>query len=324
MITGGSGFIGTNLVDHFISKGHEVINIDIAEPRNKSHLIFWHNIDILNLSDLQSSIKSFMPDIIFHMAARTDLEGHNVSDYQANTVGVKNLLIAINGSHSLSRVIFASSRLVCRIGYIPKNDNDYLPNTPYGESKVIGEKFVKKFAPKINCVTIIVRPTSIWGPWFEIPYRDFFLSIASGRYVHPGFSEIYKSFGFVGNTIYQLTKLAEAPNDLVNHKIFYLADHCPISVHDMANTIQRTLGVRRIRTIPVAMLRPIAWIGDCLRVLGWHNPPLTSFRLRNLLTPMVYDLDNLKDIAGELPYSMEEGVKITINWLQSSKEILKC
>ena len=67
------------------------------------------------------------------------------------------------GLNELKKIIIASSMLVCELGYSPKNFNDYKPNTLYGESKVLTEKIVKKFK---NSWTI-VRPTSIWGPWFE-------------------------------------------------------------------------------------------------------------------------------------------------------------
>ncbi len=89
----------------------------------------------------------------------------------------------------------------------------------------------------------------------------------------------------------------------------------------MANTIQRTLGVSSIRTLNVGVLRPAAWLGDCLKALGWRNPPLTSFRLDNLLTPMIYDMAPLEAVVGTLPYSMEEGVRITVDWLRTQGEV---
>jgi hypothetical protein len=62
----------------------------------------------------------------------------------------------------------------------------------------------------------MVRPTSIWGPWFEIPYRTFFDATARGRYLHPRGRKVRKSFGYVGNTVYQLDRLmfAEGPKVL--------------------------------------------------------------------------------------------------------------
>lgn len=321
LITGGSGFIGTNLVEHFVVRGDEVLNIDIAAPRNSSHRAFWQVGDMLDHDGLRSSVRDFAPEAIFHMAARTDLDGRSGDDYLANTVGVANLIAAVDGVSSLRRLIFASSRLVCRIGYAPKDEFDYCPTTPYGESKVIGEKLVRDAISDLPCPSLIVRPTSIWGPWFDVPYKTFFLTVARGQYVHPGKVKIFKSFGFIGNTMHELECLMAAPADSVAGKTFYLADYPHIEVGEMANTIQRALGVKPIRTVSVGMLRPAAWAGDCLKVLGWKNPPLSSFRLDNLLTPMVHDLDQLRAVVGVLPYTMEEGVRITADWLIAQGEV---
>lgn len=317
VITGGSGFIGTNLVEHFISRGDSVLNLDVMPPRNRAHTKYWKNADLTDRALLRQELSGFDPEVILHMGARTDLDGASLSDYSANTRGVENLITSIEGIRSLKRIIFASSRLVCAIGYQPVNDTDYCPSTSYGESKIAGEQLVREADSTIPCPWTIVRPTSIWGPWFDVPYKTFFMEIAAGRYVHPGAGQILKSFGFVGNTVYEIQKLLDAPADLVHRKTLYLADYPPIDVAFMADTIQRELGVASIRTARIGLLRGAAFIGDLLKAIGWQNPPLTSFRLRNLLTPMVHDLKLLESIAGKLPYSMEDGVKITVAWLRA-------
>jgi nucleoside-diphosphate-sugar epimerase len=52
LITGGSGFIGTNLVDFLISKGYEVINLSNSAPKKREHLKFWKNCDLTDLNEL--------------------------------------------------------------------------------------------------------------------------------------------------------------------------------------------------------------------------------------------------------------------------------
>lgn len=322
LVTGGSGFIGSNLVEYFSANGDQVLNLDILPPRNPAHNSYWKKIDLLDAVMLRDAIHMFQPEVVFHMAARTDLDGRDLSDYSANTEGVENLILAIRGLATLRSIIFASSRLVCRIGYQPVDEFDYCPSTVYGESKVIGEQLVRAAANDIPCSWMIVRPTSIWGPWFDIPYKTFFLSIARGHYVHPGHAKIPKSFGFVGNTVHQLKCLMDAPSSQVAGKTFYLADYPPIDVWEMACVIQRAEGVKPIRSVPIYLLRVAALIGDIAKKIGYPNPPLTSFRLRNLLTPMVHDLEPLKTVVGKLPYEMDEGIKITVDWLRSKGEVL--
>jgi nucleoside-diphosphate-sugar epimerase len=321
LVTGGSGFIGTNLVSFFAARGDDVLNFDIVAPRNRAHQEFWRFADLLDGESLQSLIRDFDPMVIIHMAARTDLDGSSIDDYAANTIGVANLIAAAAGAPSLQRIIFASSRLVCRIGYTPKDEFDYCPTTPYGQSKVIGEKLAREAFAQLRCVGLIVRPTSIWGPWFEVPYKTFFLTIARGRYVHPGKATILKSFGFVWNTVHELDRLMVAPADVVAGRTFYLADYPAIDVAVWANSIQRALRVAPIKRVGIGTLRAAGWVGDCLKACGWKNPPLTSFRLDNLLTPMVHDLAPLQAVVGQLPCSMEEGVRVTVEWLRAQGEV---
>ena len=112
-----------------------------------------------------------------------------------------NIIEAINKINTVKFIIFASSMLVCRLGYQPNNSNDYCPDTVYGESKVIGERIVRESS--LTVPWTIVRPTSIWGPWFDIPYRSFFDTVHKGLYFHPSGLRVKRSYGFVLNVIYQ-------------------------------------------------------------------------------------------------------------------------
>lgn len=321
LVTGGSGFLGTNLVDYFASKGDDVLNIDFAKPRSPEHWKYWIDCDLHDDISLAERIQRFGPQAILHMAARTDLHGRSVEDYSVNTRGVDNLIRAVEGLDSLERIIFASSRLVCKIGVQPTNDQDYCPSTAYGESKVIGEQRVRGAVERLPCPWMIVRPTSIWGPWFDVPYKTFFLMVARGLYVHPRLMRIPKSFGFVGNTVYQLDRLLRAPKEQTQGRVFYLGDYPAIDVEAMAHAIQRALGSRPIRSVDKRLLRFAARAGDALQRFGWRNPPLTTFRLENLMTPMVHDLEPLEELVGALPHSMEEGVEITTRWLRSQGQV---
>jgi nucleoside-diphosphate-sugar epimerase len=320
LITGGSGFIGTNLVDKLSRNGCEVLNIDIRAPRDPSYIRLWKKINILDEAALTAAVAIFKPEIVFHLAARTDLDGKSLSDYAANTTGTQNLINAISSCQAVQRAIFASSRLVCRIGVRPANDTEYCPTTFYGESKVVGENLVRS-SESLGCPWTIVRPTSIWGPWFDVPYKNFFLAVAANRYRHPAGIVIQKSFGYVGNTVYQLEKLAAAPLELISRRTTYLADYPPIDLREMANTIQSEMAVSEISNAPLALLRIAALCGDVGQLLGWPQPPLTTFRLNNLITSMTYDLTLLEQVAGALPFTMPQGVHTTVAWLKAHGEM---
>lgn len=315
LVTGGSGFIGTNLVEYYCARGDQVINLDIAPPRNPEHGALWRKADLLDRAALMRAVADAGPDVVFHMGARTDLGGKSIHDYPANTEGVTNLIDALRGVRALQLAVFASSMLVCRIGYRPSDELDYCPSTAYGESKIAGEQLVRKEAAR-RFPWIIVRPTSIWGPWFGAPYRDFFTAVWRGLYVHPYGCRIQRSYGFVLNNVAQLDRLAAAGGGSLLGRTVYLADYEPIEIKHWADTIQRTLGVRPVREVPLWVFRTAARVGDVLKYLGYAIPPMSSYRLNNLLTEMIHGTDPLRAACGDTPYSMEEGVRITCDWLR--------
>ena len=318
LVTGGSGFIGTNLIEHYKSIGDKVFNIDIKHPRNIEHMDQWHKVDILDKDKLAAIIKEIEPNIVFHMAARTDLNGLNVDSYDVNTKGIENLISALNEINTLDFVVFASSMLVCRLGYKPSSEVDYCPNTPYGESKVIGEGLIR--SSNIRFPWVIVRPTSIWGPWFATPYRDFFDMIRKGFYVHPKGVRVRRSYGFIYNSIFQLSRIADRLNDSLVGKTIYLADYEPIELKSWSENIQKSLKVREVKEAPMLLFKVAAKLGDTLKIFGYKNPPMSSFRLNNMLTPMVHDTTPLKKYCGAVPYSINEGVIVTCEWLLTHKK----
>ena len=306
--------MGTNLVGHFAHAGAEVVNFDIVPPRNDAHMGYWRCVDILNLSRLRTHIAKFQPEIVLHMAARTDLYGERAEDYAANTAGVSNLIECLRHSAPPRLVIFASSMLVCSLGYLPNHELDFCPSTAYGMSKCQGEKLVRKEA---DFPWIILRPTSLWGPWFSTPYRDFFSAIDRGIYFHPRGKTIRRSYGFVLNSVRQIERLIDLDGSDLTGRAVYLADYQPIELRSWAREIQKCLGAPPVREVPHKLLWLGALLGDFFESVGWRHAPLTSFRLRNLLTEAVYDTSELENACGPTPYTMKEGVTITCDWMRA-------
>ena len=314
LVTGGSGFIGSNLVQYLHSKGHNVINYDKNSPRNKNSLDAWISGDILDKNKLLACFSDFIPEYVIHLAARTDLdENQSLEGYSANIQGVQNMIDIINGSPQVKRTVYASSRMVCRIDYIPESFDDFCPPNLYGESKMIGEKMVRE---KAKTDYVVVRPTSIWGPYFEIPYRTFFDTVKNNLFFLPKGHNPQKSFGFVGNTVYQLEQMLFAPKEQLEQN-YYLSDYPALHLKEWANLVATELGVKEPLQIPMLPLKIAAKVGDALQKTIWKNPPLTTFRLNNLVTNMVYDDANLKQLCGALPYNIEDGVKQTVSWINN-------
>lgn len=313
LITGGSGFIGQNMQEYLLALGaRNLVNIDLVPPRIKTLIPYWKECDICDLTSFQDIVTRFSPDYIIHFAARTDLDGKSVEDYSANTVGVENLMKIVQLLPDLTKVIVTSSMLVCRAGYQPRGQFDYAPSTFYGESKVVTEKTVWGNTP--HCDWAIIRPTSIWGPWFKVPYRNFFEMVMSHRYFHIGHKSCSKTYGYVGNSVYQIKEILLNDTSDKNNKIFYIGDAPATNIEEWANEIAGELGYRIIR-MPMWMLKIAAFCGDMLKVVK-INFPMTSFRLKNMTTDNIVDLSNTYKVAPNPPYSRIEGVKDTLSWMK--------
>lgn len=315
LITGGSGFIGTNLVEHFLEgKKYVLQTIDIIEPKIETHKKFWKQIDLTNKDSLKQAIVAFNPNYVIHLAARTDLRGECIEDYAANTDGVENLLEALDMLPNLQRAIFTSSMYVCKPGYIPKDFEDYQPHTFYGESKVKTEQLIKRHNPQKYswCIT---RPTSIWGPWFGEPYADFFHIVMGHKYLHMGKRACTKTYGYIENTVYQIESLLNAPDEEINRKVFYLGDWPAYDISEWANEIAKYNHIK-IPRVPYFLFQLLGWVGDFLKLFGIKFP-MTSFRLKNMTTNNIHNLEPIKKVAPDLPVSRIEGVKRTVDWIKS-------
>lgn len=315
LITGGSGFIGTNLLDYLLNSGNKVLNIDKNPPKINSHFSYWNKCDINDLDLLKKITIKFQPNYIIHLAARTDLDGITIDDYKTNILGVENIILVAKKIDCLQKIIFTSSMLVCKVGYQPLNNFDYKPNTIYGESKVLTEKIV--WDNQLDCDWSIIRPTSIWGPWFDEPYRFFFDRVIQSKYFHIGSKSATKTYGFVGNSVHQIYKIMFSNTKNSLNKVFYIGDNPENNIEEWANEIASELGQKIIR-LPFVIIKLASYFGDFLKLIGVRFP-LTSFRLKNMTTNNVIDLSGTYEIAKKNIYNRKEGTRKTLEWITKIK-----
>jgi GlcNAc-P-P-Und epimerase len=316
LVTGGSGFIGTNLMSYYIARGVPLMNVDWNPPLDPTQQPYWREVDIMDAEALHAAFKDHAPTHVIHLAARTDTdEKVDVDAYRQNHEGTRILLEVVKQFPGVQHIIVTSTQFVCEAGYQPTHDQDYKPFTVYGESKRRTEQVTRDAG--LHCAWTIIRPTTIWGPW-SLRYRDvMFRVMRKGLYFHPGKRRVIRSYGYVGNVVWQIDRMLARGREL-HGRVLYVGDP-PIDLKVWVEAISRELVGRPVRYIPHGLIRLIALGGDVLKALRIPFP-ITSGRFRSMTSDYITPMDRTIEAVGEAPNSLEEGVKEMVRWYDAGSE----
>lgn len=318
LVTGGSGFIGTNLMAWAIAQPDvEVINLDWNPPLDPTQAPWLHRCDIMDEAGLRDQFAAFKPTHVVHLAARADTdEPNDILAYQQNHEGTRRLLRVVKDTPSVERIIVTSTQFVCEAGYQPRDDQDFKPFTLYGETKRLTEMATREAG--LSCAWTIIRPTTIWGPW-SLRYRDvMFKVMRKGLYFHPSKRKVVRSYGYVGNVVWQIGQILEAPVEKVNGKVFYVGDQ-PFDLRIWVDAISRRLTGKPVRYIPTWLVRSIALGGDVLKAVRIPFP-ITTGRFRSMTSDYITPMDRTIAAFGEAPWTLEAGVDAMVKWYDNGSE----
>ena len=315
LITGSEGMIGSRIVEDLLADGHEVIGLDLSyKPKSRYR---YYSVDIQNVSDNSDLIESVQDvDFVIHLAARTDLNGSQLDDYDTNYKGSAAFYSFCNELPDVKAVIVVSTQLVLPIGSKPRDvvNLDDTKTNFYGQSKVLMEAETRVILKKKYC---IVRPTTIWGPGHNAHYMKFLHYLRLGLYFHPGKQKQLKSYGYLGNAAFQLISICKNHKKFNGGEVFYLCDYEPILLEKYIDDICAGNGWRRPIRLPSWFSKLLAKTGDVVNVLGIPLP-FNTFRLNNILTSYVYDTARLQEVVGPLPYTYESAMIEYLDWVHSN------
>ena len=170
LVTGGAGFIGSNLVDKLLEDNHHVIVID-NESAECHENFYWNNnaenhiLDICNFDSINDLFKEV--DTVFHIAAEARIQPSLINPLKTihtNVLGTANVLQACK-ENKVRRVIYSStSSAYGRVNSVPFKENmknDCL--TPYSLSKVTGEELCTMYYKLFSLETVILRYFNVYG-----------------------------------------------------------------------------------------------------------------------------------------------------------------
>jgi nucleoside-diphosphate-sugar epimerase len=315
LITGGSGFIGTNLIDLLIKKGHNnIINYDKNPPINSKQSGFWTKGDIMDEKQMEAVFKSNQPDVVIHLAARTDTLSDVLEDYNENHIGTQHVLNVIKKFPSVENAIITSTQYVYKSDDkpLPTKMDEFQPHTIYGQSKVLTEQYTHQ--ANLSCNWTIVRPTNIWGPWHMRYPNELWKVIDKGIYFHPVEHPVMRTYGYVKNIVHQIYQILVAPSELVNHKMFYVGD-APVDSYLWLNEISVQLTNKKIKRLPKFIFQGVAKGGDLLRSVKVPFP-LYSKRFQNMIEDYPAPTEITIELFGQADASLKNNVSETITWLR--------
>jgi len=235
LITGGAGFIGSHMAENFSNKGWEVVVLDnftTGKRENLSHIS--QNLKIVEGDIRDTSIVNEAMagcDAVIHLAALASVPAsfkNPVETYEVNFMGTQNVLEAAL-QHKVKKVTFASSSAVygdTEILPITEENPDN-PLSPYGLSKLLGEKLCRFYNTAFGLPVVIFRFFNVYGPR-QNPFSEYsavipkFLSIIKdgGTPVIFGDGEQTRDFIYISDLVHaHELALEETANEGIRYKV---------------------------------------------------------------------------------------------------------
>jgi nucleoside-diphosphate-sugar epimerase len=286
LVTGGGGFIGSNLVRALLHAGHDVRVLDNFSTGNRA------NLNDVAVEVIEGELRSYERvhnavrgvEVVFHLGALGSVP-RSVQDpltsSAVNIEGTLNVLLAAR-DEGVRRVVYSSSSSV----YGPRRElpvtEDMPPDpiSPYGVAKLAAERYCVSFSRVYESFeTVVVRYFNVFGPR-QSPFSQyaaviplFVTAIAAGEPILVyGDGEQRRDFTYVSNVVDGTMRAAEAVG--ANGRIFNVAASAPATVNDVAAAVGAVLGKPVEKTFAPPRVGDIrdSWadVSAAREVLGWE------------------------------------------------------
>ena len=305
LVTGGSGFIGSHLVDRLLKEGFIVVVIDNLDTGRLEKIVHYHNNkgfclvkgDIRDFNLVRETMKDV--DAVFHEAAIASVTLSVKDPILVNEVNVTGTLNLLKASSDLGvkRFIFASSAAVYGDTLSPQKREDMTPNprSPYGISKLAAESYVRIFYKLYGLETVSLRYFNVYGPRQRFDLQCAYggvITIFTNRLLRGmppivfGDGEQTRDFVYVEDVV-EANMLALNCKNAVG-EAFNIGTGLSVSVNQVAETLKEIMNKKELKNIhapprPADGRHGYADISKAQRIMGFH--PKVS--LKDGLTQLV-------------------------------------
>ncbi|MEO8684421.1 MAG: NAD-dependent epimerase/dehydratase family protein [Devosia sp.] len=308
-ITGGSGYVGRNLIRHFAGKGIPVTALarSAKAERVVAELGATPFSGDLFGADLVRGMEGC--DVLIHAAADIDHGPGTESQQRINEEGTKAVFEAARAG-GIQRAIYLSTESVLADGrpLINVDERHPLPRRPagsYSRSKAAAERHA------LSCngggmEVIAVRPRFVWGRDDTTALPNLLGAVQSGQFAWISGGDYLTTTTHIGNLCHGI-ELAMAKGK--GGEIYFLGDEEPVRFREFATALMATQGVTAPeKSVPRALLRFIAGVGDRLHKLsgGKITAPLTLPSLATSAVTITLNIDKARRDLGYAPVMTRE------------------
>lgn len=255
LVTGGSGFVGANLVTELLDRGLQVRSFDRVASSLPAHpRLEILEGDITDTADVARAVEGI--DTVFHTAAIIDLTGGGaVSEefrqrsFAVNVTGTQNLVRAAQQAGT-KRFVYTASNSVVMGGQRISGGDETLPYTArfndlYTETKVTAEKFVLAANGEHGMLTCSIRPSGIWGRGDQTMFRRVFESVLAGHVkVLVGSKNVKLDNSYIANLVHGFILAAEhlVPGGSAPGQAYFINDGEPINMFEFSRPVVEACG----------------------------------------------------------------------------------
>ena len=332
LVTGGSGFVGANLVTTLLDRGYQVRSFDRAPsplpPHPKLEVLQG---DITDAAVCATAVDGI--DTVFHTAAIIELMGGaSVTDecrkrsYAVNVDGTKNLVHAAQKAGA-KRFVYTASNSVVMGGQRISGGDETLPYTErfndlYTETKVVAEKFVLSLNGVDGMLTCSIRPSGIWGRGDQTVFRKLFESVVAGHVkVLVGGENAKLDNSYVHNLIHGFILAAEhlVPGGSAPGQAYFINDGEPINMFEFARPVVTACGEPwpRMR-VSGRMVRDAMSLWQRLHFrFGLPKPPLEPLAVERLYLDNYFSITKAQRDLGYRPlFTTEQAMEECLPYYQ--------
>jgi len=327
LVTGGCGFIGSNLVNGFADAGHEVTVLDFGgKPfRNDVKFVDMNICDKAAVIDLCSGM-----DSIIHNASIVHTK-HNQEDivWDVNYGGTLNIMEACK-VHKIPRLVYISSASAVYEGEDIENGDETLPystisQAPYADSKIQAEKDVLAFSGTTVTQCCAIRPHVVFGVGDNRFMPTILLKAKEGKLKRAiGNRDKLSDFTYVSNLVDAVVLAEEklVEGSPVCGQAYFITNGEPMAFFDFVEKVLVQLGYPPITgKVPYWLAYTVAAIVEGLDTLkgGTLNAEsgLSRFSVRYMVTHHYYSIDKARHDLGWSPrVNLDEGIRLTVEALK--------